>query len=92
MDSQDYAVCEPIYLSMMEALYEKDGFYDLSDANAVPVWAFNPLREMLAIKIAADYGRPRPAGLSYLSGWRTLNRYHHDDDRGPQPAKETAFY
>lgn len=92
LDATDYAVCEPIYLSMMTALYEKDEFLSLSDANAVPDWSFNPLREMLAIKIADTYGRPHPTGADYLSGWRTLNRYERDDDRGPQPPKEAAFY
>lgn len=92
LDADDYANCEPVYLSMMEALYEQDGFLELSDANAVPLWAFNPLFEMLALKLAALYGRPPPLGADWNRAYRALAKYHRDDDRGMAPPKEAAFY
>ena len=92
LDSQDYANCEPIYLSMMDALFVKDDFYELSDPNAVPLWAFNPVFEMLGLKIAAHYGRPPPVGADWDRAHRSLSRYHTDDDRDVQPPKEAAYY
>ena len=91
LDAQDYAVCGEIYDGLMVELYEKEDFLELSDPNAVPDWAFNPVSEMLSVKVAAMYGRPNPQN-AWFQGMKALRRHHFPDDRGPAPAKEAAFY
>ena len=91
LDSQDYAACGEVYDGLMVELYEKENLYELNDANAVPDWAFNPVAEMLSVKIAGMYGRPNPQN-AWFQGMKALRRHHFPDDRGNAPAKEAAFY